>query len=457
LQAPRGGWTNESVRSLAEDQDPVQVVIERTRERIVAALDSGWTGPPYDPIELATRYLNLDVLATDSVREARTVPVGKSARIEFNPNRPRERRRFSIAHEIAHTVFPDYAERVRHRGTNHTEEPATDEWQLEALCNIAAAEILMPIGSLPQISRETLNIDALRKLRPQYDVSMEAVLIRAVGMADFPCAVYAASRIESGTREGRYRIDYTIASHAWTPPVKVQAILPENTLVADCTAIGFTAKGNETWGTEQVRLECVGIPPYPWSVFPRVAGVMIAPKTSANENAPRIQFVVGDALEPRGKGPKLLAHIVNDQTPNWGGRGFADALRRKMADVQKAFQDWAAPKGRLRLGNVHFASHSKDLVVASMIAQRGYGDVTGERRIRYGALESCLEQVALHARKHGATVHMPRIGTGQGGAAWPLVQEMINRALSDCGIAVTVYDLPHAVTSPQQSLSFLTQ
>jgi len=447
------------VRLLAGDRDPVQVIIEKTRQRIVAALDSGWAGPPYDPIELATRHLRLDVIATDAVREARTVPVGKSARIEFNPNRPRERRRFSIAHEIAHTVFPDYAARVRHRGTNHAEQPAADEWQLEALCNIAAAEILMPIGSLPAISRETLSIDALGKLRPQYDVSMEAVLIRAVGMADFPCAVYAASRIESGTRAGHYRIDYTIASHGWTPPVNVQTVLPENSVVADCTAIGYTAKGNETWGTHRVHLECVGIPPYPWSVFPRVAGVMIAPVANrAEEELPRIQFVVGDALDPRGKGPRLLAHIVNDRTPNWGGRGFAAALRRSMPDVQKAFQEWSgSAKGHLRLGNVHYASHGRDIVVASMIAQHGYGDVTGERRIRYGALESCLESIASYARQHGTTVHMPRIGTGQGGAAWPLVQEMINRALSDFGIAVTVYDLPHAVASPQQSLCFLTQ
>jgi O-acetyl-ADP-ribose deacetylase (regulator of RNase III) len=445
------------VKSLGSDKDPVQVIVERTREKIVAALDAGWNGPPYDLVELATNYLGLDVIATDTVREARTVPVGRSARIEFNPNRPRERRRFSIAHEIAHTIFPDYADRVRHRGSNHPDQPATDEWQLEALCNIAAAEILMPIGSLPDISRDTLTIDALRKLRPQYDVSMEAVLIRAVGMADFPSAVYTASRIESGAREGRYRIDYIISSHGWIPPIKVQTVLPENTHVGDCTAIGYTAKGNETWGTEHVHLECVGIPPYPWSVFPRVAGIMVAPKTDATHEKARIQFVVGDALEPRGKGPKIIAHIVNSSTPNWGGRGFAFALRREMPDVQDAFRDWAAPRGRLNLGNVHFAKHGNEVVVASMIAQRGYGEVTGERRVRYGALESCLDQVAEHARQIGATVHMPRIGTGQGGAAWPLVQEMINRALSDRGIAVTVYDLVHVVASPQQSLSFMAQ
>jgi O-acetyl-ADP-ribose deacetylase (regulator of RNase III) len=182
---------------------------------------------------------------------------------------------------------------------------------------------------------------------------------------------------------------------------------------------------------------------------------MIAPDADADDRLPRVQFVVGNALALRGQGPKLLAHVVNDATPNWGGRGFAAALRDEMPDVQKAFREWAdGARGRLRLGNVHFAKHDGDLTVVSMIAQHKYGDVTGERRIRYGALESCLEQLASYARERKATVHMPRIGTGQGGAAWPLVQEMINRALSDSGISVTIYDLPHAVLSPQQSLGF---
>ena len=95
------------------------------------ALDSGWSGPPFDPITLATEHLKLKVVATDEVREARTVPDGSVGRIEYNPNRPRERRRYSIAHEIAHTLFPDYAKRVRHRGSNHPGHSEADDWNLK--------------------------------------------------------------------------------------------------------------------------------------------------------------------------------------------------------------------------------------------------------------------------------------------------------------------------------------
>ena len=208
----KSGWTHESVRLLAGTHDPLVVVTEKARELVMGALDKGWSGPPFDPVALATDYLKLHVVATDDVFEARTVAKGTTTRIEYNPNRPRERRRYSIAHEIAHTLFPDCARRVRHRGSNHSERPGTDDWQLEALCNIAAAEILIPVGSLPPISRSSLTVDGLASLRPKYDVSMEAVLIRAVHMADFPCAAFAAAHMDNKSRHGRYQIEYIMSS-----------------------------------------------------------------------------------------------------------------------------------------------------------------------------------------------------------------------------------------------------
>src|SRR5687768_8534187 len=93
-------WTNKSVLTLSGDQDPIAVITERARATVLTALDQGWAGPPFDPIVLAD-LLNLEVVPTETVRDARTVPVGKGrVRIEFNPTRPRGRMRYSLAHEI---------------------------------------------------------------------------------------------------------------------------------------------------------------------------------------------------------------------------------------------------------------------------------------------------------------------------------------------------------------------
>src|SRR5947209_9162297 len=97
-------WTNPSALALGDD-DPLDAVTDRVREVVFDAIESGWQGPPFDPFDLAAR-LNIEVLARDELDDARLVasPEGK-ARIEFNPNRPRARARFSIAHQIGHWRF----------------------------------------------------------------------------------------------------------------------------------------------------------------------------------------------------------------------------------------------------------------------------------------------------------------------------------------------------------------
>jgi Zn-dependent peptidase ImmA (M78 family) len=82
--------------------------------------------------------------------------------------------RFSIAHEIAHTFFPDFSERVRNR--EDTKELGVDR-EVEFLCNIAAAEIVMPVGSFREVLSEPLDTNEIMNLRHQLDVSTEALLL----------------------------------------------------------------------------------------------------------------------------------------------------------------------------------------------------------------------------------------------------------------------------------------
>jgi O-acetyl-ADP-ribose deacetylase (regulator of RNase III) len=166
-----------------------------------------------------------------------------------------------------------------------------------------------------------------------------------------------------------------------------------------------------------------------------------------------IVFVRGNALEPRGDGLKVIAHIVNDVTPNWGGKGFAQALRRKWPQLHESFINWAVKGDTLSLGNVHFEFIHERCVVASMVSQRGFGP-SARARLSYAALESCLREVSRYSREHGASIHMPRIGCGAGGGSWELVEELINETLLAMGIPVSVYDLPGVDLSAQSRLSF---
>src|SRR5204862_3108536 len=113
----------------------------------------------------------------------------------------------------------------------------------------------------------------------------------------------------------------------------------------------------------------VGIPPYPGHRLPRVVGLLLDPAevTAAHE----ITELVGDATAPRGGGPRLIVHLVNEKTPNWGGP-FARALKSRYPLAQTAFRDWAREPGHLKLGQVHLVDVGDAIAVATMVAQKGY-------------------------------------------------------------------------------------
>lgn len=437
----RAAWTHRSVLALAPTSDPIDVITRIARGTVFKALQAGWQGPPYDPFSLA-EILKISVEPRQDVIDARTTagPSGKF-RVEFNPNRSQARINFSVAHEIAHTFFPDCGEATRHRYT-HAEAKAND-WELEVLCDIAAAEILMPIGSFKPPSTAPASIDSVTALQRQFLVSTEAILLRIAKLTSQRCLIFAAHRDE-WTDPPQYRIDYAIASRAWPIALRTGCHLPKNTVLAECTAIGFTAKSEEEWvpHTEKWKVECIGIAPFPGHVYPRVVGI-VRPANAGSTECTQIEYLRGDATQPRGRGARIIAHVVNDKAMIWG-KGFAGAVRRKWPHAQKDYANWIlSNRPQFRAGNVRFATLEDSIELASLVAQHGYGPSLFPR-IQYSALESCLQIVGSHAKLTGASIHIPRIGCGEAGGDWNIVSELIDQTLCRDDIQVTVYDLPEA-------------
>jgi O-acetyl-ADP-ribose deacetylase (regulator of RNase III) len=226
-------------------------------------------------------------------------------------------------------------------------------------------------------------------------------------------------------------------------------------VIAECRAIGHSARGREKWSDrlEPAEVEAVGIPPYPGGIGPRVVGFLTLPQPSEGDSRARLELLFGNAFEPRGTDNKILVHIVNDKTPSWGGGGFASALRREWPEVQDDFRNWASlHRSALKLGNVRLCKVRDELTIASVVAQHGYGP-SEKPRIRYTALRDGLRSVAKAAEVRNASVHMPRIGVGQAGGSWDIVSDVVQETLIDEGHRVTVYDLPGTKvrTAPQTS------
>jgi Zn-dependent peptidase ImmA (M78 family) len=206
-------WTNESVLAFAGGRDPLDEVEDAARDLVFEAVENGWEGPPFDPFDLA-RIRGIEVVPKDELRDARTVPIGGGdVAIEYNPTRPRHRLRFSLAHEIAHTLFPDVAKLLRYR--DNPDAGAPDGWQLELLCNVAAAELLMPTETLPMLREGPLEIEELMRLRAKFGVSAEVLLRRATKQNSSPTTALA------------------IASTAWSARARTPA------KARDATKAGF--------------------------------------------------------------------------------------------------------------------------------------------------------------------------------------------------------------------------
>ena len=430
-------WTHPSVVRLLEQQatdNPVAWIEHRARDLALTAMEEGWDGPPYDPFQLA-EALEIEVVARQDLDDARLVVAQDRPRIEFNPQRSQARIRFSIAHEIGHFLFDDYANRVRHRDLEHRRG---DDWQLEVLCNVAAAELLMPPGALPISEASDLDLVRLLDQRARFGVSTEALLRRVVRLTRRAASLFAGARVGDAPS---FRIDYAIASRAWSSPVGAGELITD-TVLERCTAVGYSDHGTETWNEQELYIQAVGVPPYPGDTFPRVVG-LVQPARDVGPSNAGFDYVRGDATQPRSDGPGIIAHVVNNKAQRWGGRGFATALMDRFPDARDAYASW--PMRERRLGAVHLAPAAPDLWIGSMVAQAGYGpSPAGRPRLRINALRQALEQLAGYALGLRASVHMPLIGTGQGGMTWPKVRDLILEELSDRHIPVTVYLLPDA-------------
>ena len=436
-------WTNHSVIALSGELNPIAEVARRAREVVLDAMAEGWTGPPYDPFALAD-ILGIPTVASADVRDARVGYRDGRYIIEYSPYKPKGRTRFSIAHEIGHTLFPNCADLVRNRV--QLIKADSDEWQLELLCNLAAAEFLMPIGALGDVKDQPVTLDAVLDMQRTFEVSTEAILLRMAKVTTDNVAVFAASRVAGNSDESPYQVDYFSPSKSFANFASTQP-LPSGSIVSRCTAIGTTARGRERWPgiTEKLWIECVGVPSYPGHVFPRVVGLVrdVRP-AELSDTGDGIRYLEADALLPVTPGPKIIAFVVNDKVKKWGG-GFALEVSKTWPQVQTAFEE----SGELRLGSIHVTAVADDITTVAMVAQHGYrrGSRPG---IRYPALNNSLSGLGDVALGIGASIHLPLIGAGQAGGDWRVIEELIEDNLVQRGIPVTVYVRPVPLSSGRQ-------
>ncbi|MCF7785380.1 MAG: hypothetical protein K9N47_04615 [Prosthecobacter sp.] len=156
-----------------------------------------------------------------------------------------------------------------------------------------------------------------------------------------------------------------------------------------------------------------------------------------------IHYTVGDATRPPTWRHVIIAHICND-IGHWGA-GFVLALSERWPQPEMQYRQWHRDgmegSSPFALGEVQFVRVSETTVVANMIGQQGIRGHGKLPPIRYEAVDRALGRVGHEALQLGASVHMPRIGSGLAGGSWERIEPLILSRLSHRGIAAVVYDL----------------
>jgi len=280
--SPLRVWRHKSVLQLLahyQVDDPVALIRRLARAKVEEAKACLWHGPPYEPEELAS-FMGIQVRpAHDDIRaDARIFPDGQGAlQLEYNPLTPPQRIRFSICHELAHTFFPDCYEYTRHRGGKTAFDPVHAEF--ERLCNIGAAELLMPWDDFSvRMSVRPIDGSLVLRLREDFDVSLEACLNRIVDLSDRVCAVvmfeekYSKKELRLGAgsvrefdfegakQNPKLRVAYSRGSPQWTTYIPKSKSVPlPDSAVYRCVGLSSFAHGREYWDFLNLRLAVLAI------------------------------------------------------------------------------------------------------------------------------------------------------------------------------------------------------
>jgi hypothetical protein len=111
--------------------------------------------------------------------DAELVPNGTGGvTMRVNPDRPDTRQRFSMAHEISHTFFPDYTTKRWCRTDARYRDRTDPDDYLEMLCDIAAAELLFPRPWFSADAATVADASGLVRLAMTYHASREATIRR---------------------------------------------------------------------------------------------------------------------------------------------------------------------------------------------------------------------------------------------------------------------------------------
>jgi hypothetical protein len=160
---------------------PVEAMRLRAREAVEQFRAT--FGPLTIPLDVDAIASLLGIGRSDDApahsQDAELVPLGDGrVTIRINPDRPETRKRFSVAHEISHTFFPNYKIKTWCRTDARFRRRENPDDLLEMLCDIGASELIFPMPWFLQDAAGVYTGAEIADLARKYAASPEATLRR---------------------------------------------------------------------------------------------------------------------------------------------------------------------------------------------------------------------------------------------------------------------------------------
>ncbi len=200
-------------------QDPRSLVINQARKlnALYRQFDGG-TSTPFERLKQLASIKGFEVSPMlldgrhDTQREAVVIMAdtshSKGGQIFYNSLRSPGRVAFSVAHEIAHTFFPSTNGGARFREMLDDEEQEASE--LERLCHVGAAELLMPLEEFSLEAAPDWSLSRAEELATVFGASIEATVYRLA--TAYPGVAIAGSALFRHTKGDQAKLDASASS-----------------------------------------------------------------------------------------------------------------------------------------------------------------------------------------------------------------------------------------------------
>lgn len=161
---------------------PREIMRKRASAAVSKARALGWGGPPFDMAILAS-LLGIRIRIVDWLVEGQDgcIIPGNSPEILLRQGMPSTRTRFTIGHELAHTLLPDFASVADSRPWEYRVDAQSP---VEQLCQVGARELLMPSRAVNKwIDGRDASLTLAVQFSSAFDVSLEATVRNLVDLS----------------------------------------------------------------------------------------------------------------------------------------------------------------------------------------------------------------------------------------------------------------------------------